>query len=282
MNFIQKIFTKRTINDTLGIEKILLLCLIIGLLGALTYGVFRVIRVFNSIDAIASTLNSTTLPLLNNVATEQNKFVQQEEEQFSTEKKKLFGTAGDILSDIKQTTNQLNTKIMPSLSGSIDNIKIATLNTSNATKQLPTILDSTNKDLVKLGDVIDRGKDILLDARRYIAKDQDSIKKILDDLAKTTANLVVISDPVILQQIENESRDTIGNAKKSLAELDGILADGHAVTTYYKGKIIPKPRTYSKNKFVAALQKTGLYVIDVLKETPGLILVTIKLITTGQ
>lgn len=135
----------------------------------------------------------------------------------------------------------------------------------------PGIADETQRTLEATTATIGGVKQVVDDARNYLARDEAELHRLLAGLAATTENLVVISEPKAYQELTEHGAGFV-------RELEGATAESRRILEYVRQRVIPPPREWSKNAFKRFWQKAGYYSLVVLKSSPQLVLVGLRFV----
>lgn len=149
--------------------------------------------------------------------------------------------------------------------------------TANA--KLALIGDSTNKAILDFdsrgmaqlesttrltNNVNDKFNQFAKSIETGLARTPEKLGQIVDKLHHAVGEFdVLISDEAWKNMVESGA-DAMFELTGSLGHVNSITGTFDEVTKYYKAKILPKPRTYSKNKFKAFWQKAGYVTWDVV------------------
>lgn len=256
--------------------------LYIVLVIVLAYAGNRAVRLADKAEAGLAALNEVTIPTANAALKKQITYIEDQENSLDDEKKQLIAPVTRSLNNFEQFSAWINNGLKPQLSYIAANVR-------NGTGELQPLLKAGTNTITKLGEVadeskntvksitnlVDNGSSAITELRSKFGLTLDVLTDDLQELNKTEKNLTVIFEPAAWEKMRDAGAD-------SMVQVDGILKNVNEVSGYVKGRIIPKPHKYSKNKFISGLQHVGWYTLDIIKTAPSAAIAVVKLAATSK
>jgi len=142
-----------------------------------------------------------------------------------------------------------------------------------------------NRQLEATTEATEAITNLVLTADTGVATTFAEIKEKMDALDKEFEKVDAVFTKEALEELKKQGADTMFEINGTAKELHGLA--GHAnsisgsfdrVVQYYEGKLLPKEKRYSNNKFVRALQKTRDVTWTVIRTGAGTALMFFEIV----
>ena len=175
-----------------------------------------------------------------------------------------------VMNEVKHATAAVTSYIKDDLGGV----------TREAQQTIAEVRPRLTAQLESTTALTDELKILVLTAEKGVATTFDDLHKEMERIAATHGKI----DVVFSQEVLEKFRDT---GLDALVEVKGVLGDANAtgdsvknVARHYEGKLVPKPKEYSKNPVKRFFQKTGMVTWRVVKAGAGSALLLLDVYTT--